>query len=348
MSTPPFRRRTDSAPSEPTPLRALIVDDDENYRAYVVQVARRFGFASVLQASDGAEALVVMRDNHFDILIIDCEMPRCNGLDLIAAVRAQDRHADVYAVMLTARDDVETKISALRLGFDDYILKSSSELEIAAKLSAARRLVTRQRRLDSAVRELYGLATRDELTGLFNRRYFFGEAERMLEEGTVINLVLFDLDDFKQINDTYGHLAGDRILRDVGALFLRRTRHEDLIARYGGDEFVMLVPHLGPPEVEGLSGRLAADLYALQWTFGLESISVAATTGYACSSLMESPSLSRLLGACDRDLYKNKWVRKHPDVDPSLYEYPQQREASVIELEEEGEERKTSRPPNAE
>src|SRR5437763_1236751 len=134
MSTPPFRRRTDSAPSEPSPLRALVVDDDDNYRTYVVQVARRFGFAS-LQASDGAEAMMVMRDSHFDILIVDCEMPRISGLDLITWVRAQERYADVYAVMLTARDDVETKIAALRLGFDDHILKSASELEIAAKLS---------------------------------------------------------------------------------------------------------------------------------------------------------------------------------------------------------------------
>ena len=336
MSTPPFRRRTDSIPGEPSSLRALVVDDDDNYRAYIVQVARRFGFATVIQAGDGAEAMVLMRDNHFDILIIDCEMPRISGLDLIAAVRAQERHADVYAVMLTAREDVETKIAALRLGFDDYILKSSSELEIAAKLSAARRLVTRQRRLDTTVRELYGLATRDELTGLFNRRYFFAEAERVLAEGTVINLVLFDLDDFKPVNDTYGHLAGDRILRDIGALFLRRTRHEDLIARYGGDEFVMLIPYLGPPEVEALSGRLAAEVSALQWTFGLQPLSLGVTSGYACSSLLEAPSIPRLLSACDRDLYKNKWIRKHPDIDPSLYEYPPHREASVVELEEGG------------
>ena len=335
MSTPPFRRRSDAIPAEPAPLRALVVDDDDNYRAYIVNVLGRFGFAAI-PAGDGAEAMAIMRDNHFDILIVDFEMPRISGLELIAAVRAQERHADVYAVMLTGREDVETKINALGLGFDDFILKSASELEIAAKLSAARRLVTRQRRLDSAVRELYGLATRDELTGLFNRRYFFAEAERMLIEGMVINLVLFDLDDFKVINDTYGHIAGDRILRDIGSLFLRRTRHEDLIARYGGDEFVMLVPHLMPPEVEALTGRLCADLSRAQWTFGMETVSIGVTCGFACSSLLEVPTVAPLLSTRDRDLYKNKWIRKHPAVDPSLYEYPPHREASVIEIEEEG------------
>src|SRR6185295_7303334 len=113
----------------------------------------------------------------------------------------------------------------------DFITKSDSELAVAAKLSAARRLVSRQRRLDNAVRELYGLATCDELTGLYNRRFFFAETDRMLAEGRGVNLVLFDLDDFKGINDTFGHMAGDRILRDIGSMFMSRTRRDDLVAR---------------------------------------------------------------------------------------------------------------------
>src|SRR5207302_7734231 len=111
--------------------------------------------------------------------------------------------AESYALMLTACEDVETKINALRLGFDDFLVKSMSELELVATLVAARRVITRQHRLDSAVRELYGLATRDELTGLFNRRFFFSEAERRLAEDAAVGVVLFDLDGFKQINDTY-------------------------------------------------------------------------------------------------------------------------------------------------
>ena len=235
-----FRRRTDQSGGDSTPLRALDVDDLERYREHISNLATRAGF-SVTACADGAEALAALvQGADYQLLIIDREMPRVNGFALISAVREQKRFADVYAVMLSAREDTETKVSALGLGFDDYMVKSADEAEIVARLSAARRLVLRQSRLDAAVRELYGLATRDELTGLYNRRVFFVEAEHLIASNAVVNLVFFDLDGFKQINDTFGHLAGDRILRDIGTMFLRWTRHEDLIVRYGGDEFVML------------------------------------------------------------------------------------------------------------
>ena len=330
MRTPPLRRRTDQETGNSAPLRALVVEDHESYREYFVSLVSRFGFSATTCAS-GAEALDVLSDgSRFDIVIIDREIPQVSGVELIAAVRALESHGDVYAVMLTSRGDVETRIAALRDGFDDFMVKSS-EMEIAVKLSAARRVVSRQRRLDETVRELYGLATRDELTGLFNRRFFFAEAERLLAEG-VVNLVFYDLDEFKWVNDTLGHLAGDRILRDIGALFLRHTRSEDLIARYGGDEFLMLVLTLSPDQVEVLAHRLCHEISQVKWTFGTEIFSVGVTTGIACSSLLENPTLRQLLIAGDRDLYKNKWVRKNPDEDPALYRYDNNRNAHVIEM----------------
>ena len=332
MPNPPFRRRTDREPSDAVALRALVVDDNERYREYVAELITRFGF-TVTTCSSGAEALAELHHNvPFHFLVVDCEMPGVSGLGLISAVRNQEEYSDVYAVMLTAREDLETKVAALRLGFDDCLSKSASQEEIAAKINAARRLVLRHKHLDETVRELYGLATRDELTGLFNRRFFFAEAERLLEEGAVVNLVFFDLDEFKRINDSLGHLAGDRILRDIGGLFLRGTRHEDLIARYGGDEFVMLVTGLDPPQVEHLSTRMAADIQAVQWTFGTETFSVGVTTGIACSTLLDRPTVAQLLSAGDRDLYKNKWLRKNPDSDPGLYTYDDKRDGRVVDL----------------
>jgi diguanylate cyclase (GGDEF)-like protein len=332
MHAPHLRRRTDQETGSLAPLRALVVDSHEDYRKYIADLAGKFGFA-ITGCGDGFAALEILHEGSiFDLLVVDSETPQLSGLELISAVRSHDVHADVYAVMLTDREDVATKIEALRLGFDDFMVKSATELEIGAKLSAARRLISRQKRLDETVRELYGLATRDELTGLFNRRFFFSEAERLLSEGKVINLIIFDLDEFKWVNDTFGHLAGDRILRDIGALFIRRTRAEDLIARYGGDEFVMLVPALSAPEVETLGMRIGEEIASVQWTFGTEFFSVGVTIGVACSSLLQNASLPQLLSAGDRDLYKNKWVRKNPDEDPSLYEYDSARDAHVIEM----------------
>jgi diguanylate cyclase (GGDEF)-like protein len=327
----PHRRRSDVDTNGSPALRALVVDDDINYRSYIGKLLERFDF-TVVYAADGDEATAALGDCVWDLLIVDCEMPKVNGLELIEKVRARRRCADIYALMLTAHDDVDTKIRALKAGFDDFVFKSTVDAEIVAKLGAARRLVMRQRRLDTTVRELYGLATRDELTGLFNRRYFFTEADRLLAEGAAVNLVLYDLDNFKYVNDTYGHLAGDRILRDIGSLFLGRTRHQDIIARYGGDEFVLLVANTDIEEVEHLSNRLASDLARLQWGFGDDDIRVGVTTGLASSTLLEKPTISQLLNAGDRDLYKNKWVRQHPELDPSLYEYPPARADRISEL----------------
>ena len=318
---PPFRRRTDLEAGDAPPLRALLVDDDEQYRAYLKVMVRRLGF-DVTTAGDGAEAVGLLREcQAWDLLIVDCEMPRMNGLEFIAAMRRDPACSDTYAMMLTGRTDVETKIVALREGFDDFLVKSSADIEIIAKLGAARRLISRQRRLDATVRELYGLATRDELTGLFNRRFFFSEADRLLADGVEVSLLFFDLDDFKRINDTFGHLAGDRILRDVGALFLRRTRHEDLIARYGGDEFVMLLTRMRLEEVEAFAARVSREISGMQWTFGTETFSVGVTTGYASSQFLADATIAQLLSAGDRDLYKNKWLRQNPGLDPGLYEY---------------------------
>jgi diguanylate cyclase (GGDEF)-like protein len=332
MRTPPLRRRTDQDPGTPSPLRALIVDGHERYREAICQLASQFGF-TVTSCADGESALAILHGGSIvDLLVVDADTPRLSGLELITAVRAHEIHSDVYAVMLTEREDVETKIEALRLGFDDFMIKAAPDLEIGAKLSAARRLISRQKRLDETVRELYGLATRDELTGLFNRRFFFSEADRLLAEEQVVNLIFFDLDEFKWVNDTFGHLAGDRILRDIGALFIRRTRSEDLIARYGGDEFIMLVPNMRAPDVEALAGRIGDEISAVQWTFGTDSFSIGVTTGVACSSLLDHPTLPQLLSAGDRDLYKNKWIKKNPDSDPSLYEYDFGRDARVVEI----------------
>jgi len=302
-------------------LRLLVVDDDDNYCVWLAAMTRRMGFLVEI-ARDGEAALELLAAKPFDVAVIDLEMPRLTGLEVIARIRAQEQTRTLFTVMLTGRGGMETKLNALAAGFDDFLNKSSPEEEIVAKLVVARRIAARQRTLDATVRELYGLATRDELTGVFNRRFFLAETERLLAARCIVNVVLFDLDEFKNVNDTYGHLAGDRVLRDVGALFHGHTRPQDLIARYGGDEFVLVVPHVMPDEMERITERLAADVRALQWSTGEQPFSLEVTVGMASSRLLVEPTVPQLLDAADRDLYKNKWVRRNPTTRPELYAYP--------------------------
>ena len=261
---------------------------------------------SVEVAPDGQAALDLLAERPFEIAVVDQEMPRMTGIEVIARVRELERNKTLYAIMLTGRAEMDVKLRALGAGFDDFLSKAAPEEEIAAKLVVARRIAARQRSLDSTVRELYGLATRDELTGVFNRRFFVTEAERLLAARCIVHIVLFDLDNFKHVNDTYGHLAGDRVLRDIGMLFDRNTRAEDLIARYGGDEFVMCVPHLELEDLGRLVERLTGCVAALQWSAGEETFTIGVTTGLASTRQMEDPTLAQLLEAADRDLYRNK------------------------------------------
>ncbi len=332
-------------PPAPPSVRVLLVDDDENFRAWLTQLMRRLGFA-VESADDGEHALALLRKMPVDLLISDYHMPRIDGFDLIRTIRADPVLSNQYAVMLTARDDVESKVEALTIGYDDFLAKSCTEVEVIAKVVAAKRVVSRQRILATAVREWQVLATRDDLTGVATRRALFEEAERLLRERRYVGIAIIDLDDFKPVNDTFGHLMGDRILRDLGALFLSRTRANDLIARYGGDEFLLLVADLPIEDLTGAAERLAGEMSSLQWTSGQATFGISATSGIAHSSLISDATLEQLLDAADRDLYAKKWLKKHPGERTELYEYPgPSTGGAIVELPRSGEKLKAGSDP---
>ena len=320
---PALRRRNDLPPeSESEPIRLLIAEDDENFGRWLAAVARRLHL-EVATAADGAEALDLLRGSDFDMLISDYEMPKKDGLELIAAVRGEPAICGLYAVMLTGHDRPAVKINALTLGYDDFLAKGCTEVEVVAKVAAARRMLARQRALDADAREWRDIANRDELTKVATRRFFFEQAERHLAGTSSIGIVLFDVDDFKTINDAHGHLTGDRVLRDIGAVFLRRTRTDDVIARYGGDEFVLLVLNLSVDETRCVAERLVTELSELRWNVGETTIGASVTMGIGCSALVENATVERLLDVADHELYARKWLRKHPSATaPEVYQYP--------------------------
>ena len=298
---------------------------------YLRTLVRRLG-CHVATADDGADALAKLAAGAFDMLLSDLEMPKLNGLDLIEHVRAHSGVGSIYAVMITSRGDVQSKVEALARGYDDFLPKSAVEVEVRARIEAARRMLDRERVRNEEIERWRALAMRDELTGVGTRRTFVDRTASVLAEGRRTAVLLFDLDDFKHINDTHGHLTGDRILRDVGSLLLNNIRREDVVARYGGDEFVLLIPDIDLEEATSIAERLASDLTQLCWLVGTETVRISACTGVAHSTLLPTSTVDVLFDAADRELYAKKFLRKHPPVAPEeIYEYPVS-EAPVVAM----------------
>ncbi|HEX2062302.1 MAG TPA: diguanylate cyclase, partial [Thermoanaerobaculia bacterium] len=303
----PTRRRTDYELQGDPPLRVLAVDDDRTYLKRLRLVLTRAGF-DVVTAEDGLSAIDRIRqDRDISILLVDLTMPGMDGIETVRKARDVSAFPGLYAILLTASDGTEVKLRALDSGLDDFLTKSSSDSEILAKLRSAARRLEMERRLHLENAELQTLALTDELTGIANRRALFRAAEEMLATGKTLSVALFDLDRFKQINDTYGHLMGDRILADVAACLKQHTRVGDLIARYGGDEFVLLLPGTTMEDARQIVSRIRNRIAALRWEHAGRTISIAVGTGLSTAG--SGSSIVTLLAESDAKLYDAKMCR---------------------------------------
>lgn len=303
----PGRRRTDAGPEE-RPLRILAVDDDRPYLLYVQLVLTRAGFEVEL-AQDGAAAIErIRKEPQIDLLLIDLAMPGIDGIETVRRLQQVASMPTLYSILLTASEGTETKLRALEGGLDDFLTKASSGSEIVAKIRSAARRLEMERRLHLQNEELQTLALTDELTGIANRRALVRAGEEILRTGRSLGVVLFDLDRFKMINDIHGHLAGDRILADVASTFKAHTRYGDLIGRYGGDEFVLLLPDTDAEETAQIADRLRTRISQLTWTLGDSVVSVSAQCGMATAPAVGT-TLFELLAHCDKALYGVKRQR---------------------------------------
>ncbi|MDE2428668.1 MAG: diguanylate cyclase [Burkholderiales bacterium] len=215
--------------------RILIIDDDTVTSKYYGAILRDAGM-NVRLLNDPTEILSVMTDFRPELLLMDIYMPVCSGVELSRIIRQDNSYVDVPIVFLSSEDDLSKQLEAVRAGADDFITKPvASEYLISS-------LATRAERY----RSLRALIMRDGLTGLYNhtaiKEQLASEILQAGRNGSPLALAMIDLDNFKQINDSYGHPAGDQVLRTLARLLRQRLRRSDIVGRYGGEEFAVIFP----------------------------------------------------------------------------------------------------------
>jgi two-component system chemotaxis family response regulator WspR len=316
--------------------RLLVVDDDHMNREVMRRYLRSLGYTQIVMAENGKQAMDLLAEQDFDIVLLDVTMPIMNGQQVLAEMKSSPQYKHIPVVMISALDESERIAACIEVGADDYITKPFDHTILRARVSACldrkrlrdreeenrRELELAYRRLEEAYKDLEIaknklelMSRQDGLTGIANRSYFDITLERewkiCARNQEIFSLIMFDIDCFKQFNDTYGHLAGDECLRKVAqtaAQLVQRPR--DIVARYGGEEFAVILPDTPCDGALIVAERLRQSVVALAIPHCKSSVVdppvVTISLGVASQLADHQQSPSALVAIADKALYSAK------------------------------------------
>jgi len=265
--------------ASPQEFKILVADDSLLYRKLVEETLAHEQYA-VCFAKNGREASDVLEEHRPALVITDWEMPDSTGIELCGQIRS-DQGSYTYIILLTSNTDKDQIIRGLAAGADDYLTKPFHSGELLARVDVGRRIVELHREIQGKNRLLQELALTDPLTGLPNRRAIEEWAVRQLSgavrHGFPLWVVMADLDSFKSVNDTYGHEAGDVVLKKFADLLRANPRSSNICGRIGGEEFVVVLTHVQKPNIQIVVDRIRHQLEAEEFMFGGSVLAVTAS-----------------------------------------------------------------------
>jgi len=291
-------------------MKILLADDEPIARTMLEHWLAGWGYEVTL-ARDGESALQALKDDsELRLLVVDWVMPKKDGIEVCKAIRSGPQEPYVYIVLLTAKDDKSDIIAGLDAGADDYLVKPCNPLELKVRLRAGRRVIELQEQLVKARESLRFEAMHDSLTGLLNRgavlEQLTKELVRASRRGAPVSVLMGDLDHFKTINDTFGHPAGDAVLRETARRLKAGVRAYDSLGRLGGEEFIAVLPECDAKTGLSVAQRLCRSLADTPTHYSGNAISHSISIGIAATDQFGSARADELMRAADAALYRAK------------------------------------------
>ncbi|MCL5745323.1 MAG: diguanylate cyclase [Acidobacteria bacterium] len=307
-------------------MKILIADDSVIDRHILESSLRKWSYEAVT-ACDGIEAWELLQAPDAPRLaILDWMMPGLTGVEICRRLRLEDRGAYTYVLLLTSRSEKEDLVEGMESGADDYIAKPFDNHELKVRLRAGRRIVELQSELVDAREALRVQATVDALTRIWNRWTILEILERELHraqrEHGCVGVLLADLDHFKVVNDTYGHVAGDAVLHEAVRRMQVSMRSYDSIGRYGGEEFLAVLPGCDEEATVQQAERLRTALSSEPMNLVENRVVLTASFGCAAVSPGMQPTVEQVVHWADEALYRAKEdgrncvasINRHPAV----------------------------------
>lgn len=303
-------------------IQVLVIDDDASILGVVSEVLEDDGYA-VTTAASGEQALALLNEQEFSLVMSDIRLPGMNGVAVLEHIKRVSPRTHV--IMITSHASLETSIDAIKHGAYDYLMKPFEDLSLISsaakraiesfKLDVERSQLIRSLKLSNKELArlngvLHGLAVRDGLTELFNHRYINELLDKHIEksmlEGADLSLIFIDVDKFKIFNDEHGHQNGDILLRELSALMRENVRNKDVVARWGGEEFVIVSPTTDEKTAALLADSLRQSIANHQFMKGVLGQDTQVTISAGVASFSKFRTKPTLIEAADAALYSAK------------------------------------------
>ena len=289
--------------------KVLVIDDNEVIRRLAKTLLTKRDYVVEL-APNGPEGIEAAKTLRPQVILLDVMMPNMDGYEVCRRIKADDTIKDIPIIMVTSKTETLDKIKGLEIGAADYIIKPFDQGELLARIATQVKMKNLWEELQGKNRLLEELIKKDGLTGLYNHRYF---QERFAEEFSrarrydfPMSCIMLDIDHFKQINDNYGHQAGDEILRSLAKIVMASVRDVDIAARYGGEEFALILPHTKLENSLILAQRLREKVEGNIFLFNETQIRVTISLGAAGIPENDPASYIELIRFADEALYVAK------------------------------------------